>query len=489
MEYKFKPTTFNLDILVLAKEQTRQMTPVTKLNIFEPSSNNFDTEGLFSTEIFGAVGSAERTSTFSYMDLKVAVLHPLVYKHVISVRAFYKDVMAGTKYAVFDKKTKDLVLSNEEDGRTGYAFFMEVLGNLKLDDKDSDMRKFRLYMIANYGTPEYMLKQFLVLPAGMRDYKVNDAGRPEEDEINDKYRKLLMLSNTLNNIEKSATTIGAIDNVRYRIQTGVLELYEHIMGLLDGKRKHIQGKWGSRGIMYGTRNIITPSLVSVMDLDSPNDVTIEHTTIGLYQYARGITPIAMNRIHTVFVSRLFSPDTSVARLVNTKTLHTETVEVGVKSRDAWLTLDGLDHMLGTMGQDDLRAEPVMVGKHYLMLIHDDGKVVTPVFDTDNMPDTFTKDNLRPITYYELLFIALLNTFDKYRGLLTRYPVINLGGIYPSKIYVKSTDQPRKVSVDLGTTVIETTEYPNYAKAYYNSLSPHYAFLAALGGDHDGDFKY
>ncbi|MDQ6988444.1 MAG: hypothetical protein Q9M19_01080 [Mariprofundaceae bacterium] len=486
MEFNFKKSLFNLDLLVLTKEHTKKMTPVSKLNVFESSSTNFEVSGLFSTDIFGAVGSTDRNERFSYIDLKVKVLHPLVYKHLTTTRAFYKEVLAGRKYGVYDPKLKDLVPSVEGEGGTGYSFFMETLDNIEMLDNDSDLRKFKLHMIANHSSPEFMLKELLVIPAGLRDYTVDESGVPSEDEINDKYRKVMMLANTLDNITLSKETIGAIDSVRFRIQEGVLDLYDHIMGLLDGKRKFIQGKWGSRGTLYGTRNVITPSLANVTNLDSPNNLTIDHTTIGLFQYARAITPITMNKLHMVFISKIFNPDSNAAYLVNPKSMKTELVDVPVKIRDSWLTLDGLDDMLATMGQDDLRAEPVMVNGNYMLLLHDNGKVITPVFNTDNLPEEFKESNLRPISYYELLYIALIDTYDTYRGLITRYPVINLGGVYPTKYYIKTTDNPRVVSVVINNKTTEVVEYPNFKEPYYNSLSPHYAFLRALGGDYDGD---
>ena len=486
MDFTFKKSPFNLDLLVLNRSQTKLMTPVTKLNIFEPSSSNFDPNGLFSTEIFGPVGSEERNTTYSYVNLRAGVLHPLVYRHIITTKLFYKDVIAGKKYAVYDEELKDLVPSIEEEGRTGYNFFIETLEKIELSDNDSDLRMFKIFMIANFAKPDFLLKDFLIIPAGLRDYTINANGQPEEDDINDLYRKLIILSNSLSNITLNKDTVATIDSVRFRMQEAVLEIYEYIMSLIDGKRKFIQAKWGSRGIMFGTRNVITPSLANISDLDSSMNISIEHTTIGLFQYARSITPITMNRLHSVFISKIFSPDTSNAMLVNPKTLRTELSAVNIKARDLWLTTDGLDELLGTMGQDELRSEPIMVGDKYLLLVHDNGNTITPVFNTDMMPEEFKENNLRPITYYELLYMALIDTFGKYRCLITRYPVINLGGIYPGKIYVKTTNNPRKVKVKLGMIEHECIDYPNFKESYYNSLSPHYAFLDSLGGDYDGD---
>jgi len=487
MKFTYMPTTFNLDILVLNKQQLKQMYPVRKLNIFVPSSEDFEPHGLFSTEIFGQVGSEQRNSMLSYIGLNTAVFHPLIYNHLITSRALYKEVMAGTKYVKYDKETKDLVLSNQEEGDTGYTYFVNILPKIKFDTNDSDFREFKINMIKKYGIDEYMLKQLLVIPAGLRDYTVNKSGVPEEDEINDLYRKVLAISNTLANIRVTPDTLSATDKVRYRMQEALWNIYDHIMTLLDGKNKFIQGSWGKRGIIYGTRNVITPSLSRIKDLDKPDgSIGMDYTTVGLYQYSRCITPITMHNIHTKFISRILSPDTTSAYLINTKSMKSEMVNIPVKARDTWLTIDGLDDMLGALGQNDLRSEPIMLGKHYMMLIYDDGKNIRPVFNTDELDDSVNAKHLRPMTYYELLYLALLDTFDKYRGTMTRYPVIELGSIYPCKLFIKTTEKPRKVTVHMMGRDVAVDQYPNYKEAYYNSMSPHYTHLETLGADYDGD---
>jgi len=485
MKYNYLATKFNIDILILDNKHKRNMTPISTLSILEPSSNNFAPDGLFSTEIFGTVGSPERNTVFSYIPLPAPVLHPLIYKHITTTRSLYKEVMAGRKYAVYSKKEKDLVVSTEQEGQTGYAFFMDVLGSLRLDDNGSDMRKFKLYMMAAYGKPEYLMNDVLVMPAGMRDYKMGVDGRPEEDEINDLYRRIYSLSTSLTNIKITPSTISSVDAIRFRIQEAILALYDHIVSSLDGKHRYIQGKWGTRGILFGTRNVITPSISHMNNLVDDRYISLEHTTMGLYQYASAIAPVTMHKIHSLFVNRLFSPETTAAYLVNPKTMTTELSNVSVKERDKWVTLEGIMGIIASLSSEHVRSKDVMVGGKYLLLIHDDGKTVTPVFDTNTMPEDMDPKKLRPVKYYELFYIALLDTFDKYRGLLTRYPVINVGGIYPSKTYVKTTVVSSSRVVVLNNVEMKAPEYPNFKEGYFNSLSPNHAYLAALGGDFDG----
>jgi len=486
MKYNYLATRFNLDILILDNKHKRSMTPITTLNILESSSTNFDKGGLFSTEIFGTVGSPERNSVFSYIPLPVPVLHPLIYKHIITTRSLYKEVMAGRKYAVYSKKERDLVVSTEQEGQTGYAFFMDVLGSLRLSDNGSDMRKFKLYMMATYGKPEYLMNDLLVMPAGMRDYKMGPDGRPEEDEVNDFYRRVYSLGASLANIKITPSTISSVDAVRFRIQEAILALYEHIVSSLDGKHRYIQGKWGTRGVLFGTRNVITPSISHMNNLVDDQYISLEHTTIGLYQYASAIAPVTMHKLHSTFVNRLFSPESTAAYLVNPKSMKTEMVNVNVKERDKWVTLEGIMGIIASLSSEHTRGKDVMVSGKYLLLLHDDGKTVTPVFDTNTMPEDMDPKYLRPIRYYELFYIALLDTFDKYRGLLTRYPVINVGGIYPSKTYVKTTVVSSQRVVRLNNVEIKALEYPDFKESYFDSLSPNHAYLDALGGDFDGD---
>ena len=48
-----KPEYINLDLLVLTDTMKRLLGSITSLAIFEPSSQQFEPKGLFSTDIFG----------------------------------------------------------------------------------------------------------------------------------------------------------------------------------------------------------------------------------------------------------------------------------------------------------------------------------------------------------------------------------------------------------------------------------------------------
>ena len=89
-----KKMPVNLDFLMVTEQDKVRVGEVTEMQIFD-NTNNFHPQGLFSTTVFGNIGTEFRNRTFGYIDLKTEVLHPLIYFAVISLKAFYKQILAG----------------------------------------------------------------------------------------------------------------------------------------------------------------------------------------------------------------------------------------------------------------------------------------------------------------------------------------------------------------------------------------------------------
>lgn len=477
---------FNIDLLILNKKELKQMLEVTTLDIFISNTKVFHNNGLFSNEIFGPVGNPIRKNKFGYIDLKISILHPLIFYTLVSMKGLYSDIISGKKYATWDNKTKDFTLSTYDDGDTGFSFFMEHANEIRFNDNDSDQRANKIALLKKYNNGESYIDKWLVLPAGLRDYTIDKNGVPSEDEINPLYRKLLSTVELLNNIKLTPTTIKSLDPTRYRIQIIVLEIYEFIIALLNGKNKFIEGKWAKRAIRHGTRNVITPSLIKTDDLYADNNITQNYTTIGLYQFVKGISPITKNKLHGKFINRILDPESSSARVVCPDTLTSKIVDIPVKKRYEWLSLEGLDNILNKLAQEELRVEPIMIDGYYLLLIYDDGKNIEIIWNTDTMREDINKKYIRPITYAELLYLAIYDVRNKYPAFFTRYPITGVGGIYPTKLYIKTTVKGRTVNFKYDNQTVTIHEYPILKERFVNSLSPHTSKLAKLGADHDGD---
>ena len=184
----------NNGLLRARESDLARLGQVKELQIFGQGSN-FHPEGLFSIQIFGPIGSEARLRTFGYIDLHHDLLHPLVYRTVIGLKSYYKGIMDGSVYALWDAKTREFVKSNDSKAQSGFSFFMSHIKELAFERNDSDKRNDAIaFFDKAVGTDKHLLRYLLVMPAGLRDYTVNPSGKPEQDEINTFYRRLLAQS-------------------------------------------------------------------------------------------------------------------------------------------------------------------------------------------------------------------------------------------------------------------------------------------------------
>lgn len=480
-----RPDLFNIDIVAFNNTNTKHLGEVINTNVFETNSSVFAAGSLFDTKIFGQVGSQERNETPGVIDLGVPVLHPYLYIILCSLGDKYEQVFEGKKYATFDTTKKDITIVSNREGSTGYTYMLSTIKKVQWNDNNSDQRRYKIDLVNKYLKDEYLCTKWLVLPAGLRDYVEDKNGVPSEDEVNSLYRNLIGTASLIKSI-KVGTDLSLIDPIRLKLQKILVEIFQYFKTLLDGKSKFIQGKFAKRAIRYGTRNVITPMPPQVKDLTSDQILTMNHTTVGLYQYIKSIAPITMNRVSSIFINHILNPNNTQAYLINPDTKKTELVNIPIKKRDEWFTIEGLNDIMNKLAQPELRVEPVKIDKYYLLMLYDDGKNIKIFLHTDEIREELNKKYLRPITYAELFFISVVGVVDKYPGFVTRYPVAGLGGIYPTKIYLKTTINARTVELEYGGTIKTLKEYPILDSLFVESMSPHTSRIGLLGADYDGD---
>ena len=93
---------FNIELLVLDEKIAAGMRPITSLDTYVGATKNFNPDGLYSNEIFGVVGTVARSSRFSYIDLRVPIIHPTIYKTLVQLKGLYKEIMNAKEFAKFD---------------------------------------------------------------------------------------------------------------------------------------------------------------------------------------------------------------------------------------------------------------------------------------------------------------------------------------------------------------------------------------------------
>ena len=486
MDTKLIP--FNIDLLVISDQIAKTMLPIEELNIFEGSNKNFSPKGLFSTEIFGRVGDERRNSTFSYIDIRVDILHPLIYEVLTTLKGLYGDIMMSKGYAVWNEDLSDFEKAAPTIGSTGYAFFMSHYKDIKHIATDSPKREFGIKLIEKYKDNS-TLNKILVMPAGLRDFEFDKSGKPSEDEINTLYRKILSLSNIIDTSSKKYNS-SSYDNIRSGLQQSVVELYDYIKSLLEGKHKLVLGKWASRRIQNGTRNVITSLNNDIPNLNSSLAVSTNETVVGLYQYLKATLPISIYNLRTGFLSEIFVGPNSPALLINKKTLKKEAVHIDPEDFDLWMTSEGLEKLINRFGESDLRHEVLEIDNYYLGLIYRTKDSFKLFHDIGDLPANLDKKDVYPLTFSELLYASICERAQDIYGFFTRYPITGYGSIYPTKIYLKTT-VPSMELVELDSDwnpgTVKYNHFPVVDAQFMNSMSPSIEHLARLGADKGSDF--
>ena len=485
MQETFDSLPMNLSLLILNAQNLSGVKPITVLDIMEGASKTFHPEGLFSVEIFGKVGDERRNRLYGYIDLGIEIFHPTIFQSIVRLKELYKQVMAGSAYAKWDVKAKDFVPATLKDGETGYTFFMKHFDELKFEHRPSTSREFAIKLVEG-ERGNLLMDKLLVMPAGLRDYVITPNGKPEEDEINTLYRRVMSIASVLKG-QKGTGDTAHLDSSRYGLQNAVNEIYQYILNLWSGKNKLAQGHWTARNIFYSSRNVITATVPRSAVLGDQRAITMNHTVVGLYQFMMSVFPIMAFHIRE-YAQKVFFSSSGHARLVDKKTLESVTAIVSAKQYDSWMTQEGLEATFARFEPDTLRHLKVEVEGYYFGLIYDDGMEVRFCQGKNELPEGRDPKHLRPISYAELYYLAIFQRAREIPGFVTRYPVIEMGSVYPSWTYLKTTTKSRVVSVldEAWQPLSSAGEWPVDGEPFFNSMSPAFAHLGPLGADFDGD---
>lgn len=479
-----------LKLLELTKERLRMVRPTKVLDIRETNIGSFHEDGLFSTVTFGRVGTVDRDTTFSYIPINTTVFHPLYYRELMKLRILYGDILTGKKYAIFNEEEKDFELSDPIHGQTGYYFFVSNFPKLEFVRNKSRRRDARIDFLTKYR-PNCMYSQIMVLPAGLRDSVEDKNGRSTEGEINEFYRRILRSSNSLatqTRVESSIT-----DTSRASIQTGFNQVYDYLSSIIKDKKGFISGKWAKRSVATASRSVITSSSTSTKELGSEDNIGFNNSAIGLYQACKSYMPLLAHEVLS-FTNPLMGEGKS--QLVDKNTLQSTTAQLPDADIDRWTTPSGIEKIVNNFSNLNFRTQPIIIGNDYYLALIWTGivegrKAYRIIQDIRDVPEGFSRDNVRPITYTEFFYLVRLNQWNKDIYYITRYPVTGDGSIYPSIGFIRTTVNSEvryglnpDWSIDINQ---KAGVFPILEDAsFMDSLSVHPARLEGMGGDHDGD---
>lgn len=421
-------------ILHAEDDELKHIPEVSRTDTFDGASNEFHDEGLFSTTIFGRVGSPERDERYGKINLKVRILHPAFYERLGMIKRLYRDIIDGTVTARFDPEEKDLVRDTSPDAETGYSFFMRHLPKIEFR-KNASMKRAENIDFVTSRMSRATMKNLIVIPAGIRDVEIDENGRPRKDEINDFYTRILSIAGSI--VMSRDLETPAYDQVRRSLTLAVFELYKHIEGFIGGE-KFINQKVVTRRVHDSTRNVLTSMNTGGLYLGAQNAPPFDATTVGIHQTATTFAPLVIGWLRQGLLSKVVQGDEGVVPLVHPKTLKIEYVQLTPATRMRFTSEDGIRSLIDRLRNVLDRHSPVLLDGNYLALIYQDDRYFK-VFDSiDELPKEFDKRKVRPISLIEMIYLSGYNKWSKLFATVTRYPVNNEDSIYPTRVYCKTT---------------------------------------------------
>ena len=456
--------------------------PVTNSLFYKKGSIPTD-DGLLSPIIFGN-SVQERKLTHAYIDLHRKFFHPYVYEMLVGLSSKFKTCASGHGCWTITSEG-DLVEVTDPDARdynednTGIAWLVDNYHKLVFKETDAAIRKERLKLLKSLSDDEIMISKWIVIPIFYRDV---EKGVTKMPEINDMYSKLISNANSVEN--EILTSVRHL--TLFKIQTQLVDLRKHGQTLIEKKNGAFQKTILGKAPDHGGRGVI--SVPSLNGCDVPDDCIVDITHSGIplaYCIILGY-PFMIKWITEFFEDTFRNKRTMpVYRKDKNGKVHLENVEI--MDQTEIYTKEFIDKKLEmfkkTYGagrfetikircKDGTEAEMLFTGKGYASRPDD--------------PRANTISN-RPMTWTDIIYLAAENSVSDKHCYITRYPLEDYFGTFPSKVAVLST-------IKTAPVIIDGRVYPHYpvidlslspkeiATQFIDTFSISNLYLDAIGGD-------
>lgn len=465
------------------------MRPTTALDIYQGATKNFHPDGLYSVETFGSYGTPQRDEIFSYININAEIISPMVAFSLFELKRLYKDIMSGTRHAVWDAAEKDFfpAAPGDDGADTGYSFFIKHYKELTPKENKSHNRQDNIDLLNLYR--DISLSQYvLVLPAGLRDIEITDGGLDKEDDLNKLYKRLLSTSRMVPDV--SNKNHKSLDTTRWLLQKCFNDIFKYIFDIEDGKKGFERGKWTQRNITNGTRNVLSSMDASSLVMGVSGAIRPTDIVVGMVQGLRALLPVAIHAVRTKF-SESIDAGNGYLYLIDKKTFKREREMVSAKEYDAIISDEGIESLIINYRYMEDPHHPVIIADKYVALVYSKGDKFKILYDIDELPKGFERKYVKPISYIELLYLSGYDKWNKYFMFFTRYPVAGNGSTYPSSIRLETTVKS-SIKYELDDSWVTYNQNPaasypdSEINEFVNSMAPNPTRVSQAQADFDGD---
>ena len=441
-------------------------------------------DGLFSPVIFGETPQ-ERKVTHAYINLRRKFFHPYIFEMISKLSKKIKTVAQGSGCWVIEDGTlleiKDPQDARYDEDNTGLTWLIENFRQIKFKETGAQLNTEILKLLNTLSDDDIFITKWIVIPIFYRDFD-DRSGKKSIPEINYMYQTILQNVNSFDNeilsIAKNITM--------YKIQTTMVEMRQFGQKLIEKKNGAIQKSIIGKAPDRCGRGVI--SCPSLNGCDSPNDciVDILHSGIPLsYCIILGY-PFVMKWITEFFEDTFRNKQTMPAmkkgldgKMVIENVPIVDQTEIYThdyihKKLEMFKKTYGAERFetIKIKCKDGTEAEMLFTGKSYAR-------------DPDNaLANTISN---RPMTWTDIVYLASENMLSDKHCYITRYPLEDYFGTFPSKVAVLSTIKTSPVIINGKVyphyPVIDLSVPPNeVATQFIDTFSISNLYLDAIGGD-------
>ena len=443
--------------------------------------------GLFATEIFGNTPETRRFQ-FAHINLKRKFFHPYIFEVLCKIsRAFQTCASGQYAWKIVGGELKKTTEGEEgyDPTATGLRWLINHFKELKLEKNKSYIHNQYVDIVTGSTDDQLFISKFIVIPVFYRDANLSGSSR-EIPEINEHYKRIIQLTNALS----SSIMTAFSNNTEYQIQDALVAVREYGQMLIQGKRGFMKQYVLGKTTIYAARNVITQPIYSNAKLPRDTLVDMFHTGFPIATCCSMGYPFIEHWILD-FITREFEMKTKkpILREKNGQYV-VEFVRVGdviSKFNPSYIERK-VDQFMETYSK---RFEPLMIPLA-------DGTEAPLAFtgnpySTDPRNKKVPKLANRAMTWTDLLYMACVNSleFNGKMAYVTRYPMVDYFGSFPTMVRVSSTIQTTPMEVD-GTrypfypVVVPNASRDDISTMFCDTVVMDNIYLDGIGGDYDGD---
>lgn len=478
--------------------------------VFFSKSGVPTTDGLLSNEIFG-ITKDDRTQIFAYINLAgETFMHPLAYKIWYRLDSNIKLCAYEMETFSLDEETGKLV--KDPEGETGIKFLKKIIKKIDFQKTNSMKREVKIDFIQRYRD-KLFTENLIVIPAGYRDVNTDTDSRIGVGEINKLYDAIIRDTNALKESEDYGLSLNG--SLRGRIQDNLVAIYDWIVfGRFNGVDAQASGLSRKLGLIrragmkksfdWGSRLVICTQNLRVEDLDDI-EVDIDSMGLPLAALCANFFPYLLYNIRQWFDNQFTNMKYSQAVMMdkNKKDI------IDIELEDWRLTFSDerikkeIDRFMHGASNRFIPIE-VPLSKDSMKKIK--GKTAYILFKGNKVTSKDAIEKLqknevvniesfpletRPMTWCDIIYIALKEITKDKMTLITRFPVDSYWNQFPAKIKVLSTIKTEPIIIN-GTFY---KEYPQIriedinkdtSSKFIDVALPNNVRLDSIGGDFDGD---